>query len=187
MIYLSKGILPWSPTTEALSVSHCGVLHKLTGTQASLWLSGQHQPGNTLNTEQEDTLKALAGLGIIEHDDSSDDKSVFRLITNCSICPVRVNKPLSILNRMERRVWRWITQAGMHLTMAELTMLLERGIKPTRALIGEANRQTLTEEIYSTETIFDGILEALMEKSPARNKTVRAVLGLLRKKQIYLV
>ena len=187
MIYLSKGILPWKSNMAELSVSHCGKLHKLTGTQAELWLAGQHKPEYTVNTEQEDALKVLINLGIAENGDSSDETAVFRLLTNCAICPVRVKKPIVMLNRLERRIWRWITQAGLHLTMAELTRLSERGTKPIRTLVGEANRQVLTEEIYNSETIFDGILETLMEKSPARDETVRAVLGLLRKKQIYLV
>ena len=187
MIYLSKGIIPWKPNDDGISVSHCGVLHKLSGGQAKLWIAGQHSPVNTQNTEQEVSIRILSELGIVECCDSSDNAAVFRLLTNCSLCPVRVNKPFAMLNRIERRIWRWITQAGLHLTMAELTMLSERGVKPSSKLLGEENRQALTEEIYNANTIFDGILETMMEKSPARDKAERAILGLLCKKQIYLI
>ncbi|MDR1704708.1 MAG: hypothetical protein LBS19_08490 [Clostridiales bacterium] len=88
---------------------------------------------------------------------------------------------------MERVIWRWIRNAGLRLTIAELTLITERGIKPVRSLLGEGNRQPLTEEIYTTDTISDGILESMMEKSPARDETVHAVLGLLAKKKIYIV
>jgi len=93
----------------------------------------------------------------------------------------------AILSRPERRVLQWIRWAGLRLTIAELTLLAERGLGPVPALLGEQNRQALTEAIYTTETICDGILETLMEKSPVRDDTVLAVLGLLRKKKIYLI
>ena len=187
MIYLSKGILPWPPPDDSVSVSHCGALHKLTGILAEIWRAGQYNPHNTIDAEQEASLKLLAGLGIVECCDDTDETAVFRLLTNCVICPVRVKSKPAILNYMERRALRWIRRAGLRLTIAELTLLNERGIKPGAAFLGEANRQALTETIYATDTIFDGILETLMERSPARDGTVRAVLGLLRKKKIYLV
>ena len=187
MIYLSKGIIPWKTNDTRISVSHCGALHKLTGVQSALWLAGQYKLGRTQNAEQDASVKILSELGIIEYSDDSDNTAVFRLLTNCAICPVRIKKPFAVLDHTERRIWRWITQSGLHLTMAELTMLSERDVKPVPALLGEANRQALTEEIYNADTIFDGILETLMEKSSARDNMIRAVLGLLRKKQIYLI
>lgn len=187
MMYLSKGILPWAASVGEVSVSHCGALHKLTGVQSGLWIAGQHSLGNTQGAEQDAALKTIAALGIVECCDDTDDAAVFRMLTNCSICPARVKRPCRLLNRSERRLWKWIAGAGLHLTMAELVLLAERGIKPSPRLLGTENRQTLTEEIYSADTIYDGILEALMEKSPARDQIVRSILGLLRKKQIYLI
>lgn len=188
MIYLSKGILPWKPGDEkSASVSHCGMLHKLTGTEAELWLDGQHKPNYTKNVGQEAALRALAEIGIVEYANEENDTAIFRLLTNCAICPVRVKTSPALLNRQERRACQWIKRAGLRLTMAELVLLNERGIKPIPALLGEYNRHALTETIYTTETIYDGILETLMEKSPARDNMVRAVLGLLQKKRIFLI
>lgn len=45
MIYLSKGILPWKPSEESVSVSHCGALHKLSDVSAELWLTGNISRG----------------------------------------------------------------------------------------------------------------------------------------------
>lgn len=187
MIYVSKGVIPWRPSDGAVSVSHCGALRKLTGVQAVLWLAGQYKPSHTRNPEQNAALEQLAALGIVESGDESEGAAVYRLLTNCAICPVRAKMRFVILNRDERRLWRWIRRAGLRLTMAELTQLTERRIKPKTALLGVQNRQALTESIYTTETIYDGILETLMEKSTARDGTVQAVLGLLRKKKIYLI
>jgi hypothetical protein len=187
MIYISKGIIPWKPSEGSVSVSHCGALYKLAGVQADLWLAGKYEPRHTRNPEENAALEQLAALGIAECGDGSENAAVFRLLTNSAICPVRAKTLPTLLNQDERRLWRWIRNAGLRLTMAELTLLTERGIKPEAALMGEQNRQALTESIYTTETIFDGILENLMEKSPARDGTVRAVLGLLRKKKIFLI
>jgi hypothetical protein len=187
MIYLSKGILPWEPAEAGASVSHCGLLHKLIGVQAELWLAGRHGPGQTRNTEQDAALKQLTDMGIAEAGDGAEDTAMFRLLTNCSICSFRVKKRLIPLTRLQRHLWRWIRDAGLHLTMAELVFLTGNDIKPIPALLGKTNRQALTEAIYTREIIFDGILDTMMEKSTARDKTVSAVLGLLRKGKIMLL
>lgn len=187
MIYLSKGIMPWEPHADEVSVSHCGVLHKLTGLEGALWINGRRGPGSIQNAGQEAALNSMAALGIAEYYDTADNEAIYRMLSNCSICPVRIRKPFRLLNRSERRVWRWISGAGLRLTMAELVLMAERGIAPEPGLLGEENRQALTEAIYTTETICDGILETMMEKSPQRDRTVNAVLGLLRKAQIFLV
>lgn len=187
MIYLSKGIMPWKTDGTDVPVSHCGALHKLTGVQAELWIDGRLRVGSTQSSEQESELKALAGLGIAECCDDTGSSATYRLLTNCSICPVRVKRPFRLLDRTERRLWHWISGAGLRLTMAEMVLLTERSIKPTLKLLGEENRQALTELIYTADTIHDGILETVMEKSPERDRAVRSVLGLLRKEQIFLI
>ena len=187
MLYLSKGLLPWKASKTDVAVSLGGILHNLTGVQAQLWLNGQYQPGQTQNSEQESALKELAELGIAESSVNTENAALFRILTNCSICPVRVKPGLLPLKRQERRMWRWISRAGLRLTIAELTYLTEHDIKPVPGLLWKENRQALTEAIYTTETIFDGILETHMEKSPARDITVNTVLSLLRKKKIMLL
>ncbi|MCL2343537.1 MAG: hypothetical protein FWC62_06540 [Firmicutes bacterium] len=187
MMYLSKGIPLWRPTGEAVSVSHCGALHKLAGIQAELWLAGQFHPAYARSPEQGAALEQLVGLGIVVTCNETDTVALFRLLTNCTICPIRIKKRPALLSYMEHRLLRWIRHAGLRLTIAELTLLNERDVRPVPSLLGEENRQTLTESIYTTETIRDGILETLMEKSPARDDTVQAVLGLLRKRKIFLV
>ena len=129
----------------------------------------------------------MANLGIIESGGGESGAAFFRLLTNCVICPASGKFAPSLLSRTERRLWKWITRAGLRLTIAELTFLTERGIKPTAALLGPDNRQALTEAIYTAETIQDGILETLMESSPSRDATVDAVLMLLKKKKIFLI
>ena len=54
-------------------------------------------------------------------------------------------------------------------------------------LLGEDGRQRLTEMIYFAETIPDGILETLMEHSPARDTVTGALLELLRTRRLLLI
>ena len=186
MTYLSKGKL-YRKTKQAISISHCGALHKLTGPKAALWLMGQYAPGHISHAEQVAELERLAELGIVECCDNEETAALFRLLANCVICPIRKRVFTVRWSPAERRLWRWLTRAGLRLTMAELTFLADRGIEPVPALLGERNRQALTEAIYTTDTITDGILETLMEKSPMRDATVQTALTLLRKKKIILI
>jgi len=186
MIFLSKGI-PIRRTNGGVEVSHCGTLHRLTDQPAALWLSGLYKPGYTQTTEQGSMLKGLIEMGFAEASADTEPVDIFRLLTNCVICPRKPAPVLPLLNSTERRIWKWITRAGLRLTIAELVFLLEKGIRPVLGLLGEANRQALTEAIYTFETIYDGILENRMENSPARDKTVQSVLGLLRKRKIFLI
>ncbi len=103
MMYLSKGILPWAPSPSEVSVSHCGVLHKLAAPQSALWLAGQFQPGHTKDNEQGAALWQLAGIGLVECGDTTDMASRFRLLANCAICPVRVKPSLFTLLRRDPR------------------------------------------------------------------------------------
>ena len=189
MTYLSKGKL-YRQSKQSVTVSHCGALHKLTGPQAALWLMGQYAPSHINRADRADQiseLERLAETGIVQCCDNGDDVALFRLLTNCVICPVRKSVFAVGWSPAERRLWLWLTKAGLRLTMAELTLLSEHGVEPVPALFGERNRQALTEAIYTTDTISDGILESHMEKSPARDVTVQTVLGLLRKKKIILI
>ena len=147
MIYLSKGLLLGKTSESSLSVSHCGALHKLTGDQAALWLAGQYRPGRTDSPAQDKALESLADFGIIEYSDDTDETALYRLLTNCVICPVRIKRRLTLLSCGERIIWRWIRWAGLRLTIAELTLLAGRGIKPVTVLLREENRQALTEAI----------------------------------------
>ena len=82
---------------------------------------------------------------------------------------------------------RWLREAGLVLSMAELTILMDRGIKLQDGLLGSNNVQALVETIYTKETICDNILENQMEHAAAREQTVKAVRPLLNNKRIVLL
>ena len=88
---------------------------------------------------------------------------------------------------MERTVLQWLREAGLVLSMAELVYLIDRKVPIHPGFLGSNNAQRLVERIYTKDTIFDNILENQMERSKARDQTVKAILNLLRKKRIVLL
>lgn len=113
--------------------------------------------------------------------------AAYRLLAGCIICPNDGKWSDRFLPEPIRRIWTWLSEAGLRLTASELIRLEERQVRPTPSLLGEDGRQRLTEMIYFAETIPDGILETLMEHSPARDTTVAALLKLLRSRRLLLI
>lgn len=187
MIYLSKGIVLRGSTEHILRVSRCGMDFTLTGRQAALWLDGRFGPLEVNDVSMEGKLRQLQRMGLVELTDESGDLAIYRLLTQCVICPAKKKPFVMPLTQTEAVTWQWISKAGLRLTLAELTALADQGTVPDNSLLGEHNRQALTQCIYSANTIFDSILEAKMEHSSARDSVVRAVLGLLRKKRLLLI
>ena len=112
--------------------------------------------------------------------------AAYRLLSQCILCPESAPHGRLPLFKRERRLWSWLSQAGLRLTACELIRLEELGLKPTQALLGETHRQELTEAIYNPETIPDGVLEAVMERSAARKATVASLIQLLRAQNLFL-
>ena len=54
-------------------------------------------------------------------------------------------------------------------------------------LLGSGNAQALVERIYTRDTVYNNILENQMERAEARDRTVKAIMQLLRKKRIVLL
>ena len=185
MTYLTKGLLS-RRTEKTLTVSHCGAVYELTDDRASVWEKGRTGSSENMTMSQYSALRELAEQGLAVKCVDSDAKGIYRLMTNCVICSGK-RKPLILWNQNERQLWKWLAKAGLKLTLAELVCLNEKRIKPTAQLLGEPNRQALTEAIYTTETISDGILESRMETSPERDSTVQSVMSLLRKNLVFLI
>jgi len=183
MTYLSKGLLV-RKTQNALIISHCGAEYELTGERAMIWKNGRQGPWET---NQEQFLQELSKAGLVEASSDTGNEVIFRILINCVICPVEKPAFPVLWGQPERELYKWITKAGLQLTIAEMVFLNHNKIKPIHGLLGEKNRQALTELIYTTETIPDGILESRMERSPERDGTIDAVLGLLGKDQIFLI
>jgi len=183
MLYISKGLLRGKSGRDHITVAWRGNEYDLEGEIARLWLAGRC---DTALAEAR-SLSKLANLGLVDTADPDGPLNIYRLLTNCVTCPAPPRFPRWPLRRTELRLWRWIRRAGLRLTLAELVFLLEADIRAVPELLGEANRQALTEMIYNTENIEDRLLENRMEDAFGRDAVVEALLGLLHKQYIMLI
>ena len=186
MYYISKGMAYRTNGTNNVHISRCGGEYTLNGSQAKLWLAGRFRVARAKSAIQRAELEKLDSMGLVEVTEP-DAAAAYRLLTNCVICTVTPAIPRLPLNQNEKLIWTWLKNAGFKLTVSELVFLAEQNIMPSSAFFGEDNWHNLIHAIYTTETIFDRILDAKMEESPVRDRTVSAVIGLLRKKRIILV
>ena len=185
MIYLSKGVVIRQSTEEILKIAHCGQEFTLTGKEADMWLNGRFDFAGTDSEAENGILDHLCRMGLAERSDGMDTADRYRILTQCVICPA-VRKGLHRpLPPAASEILTWLTKAGLRLTMAELTFLHSRHIRPEPELLSD--RQKLVERLYARETISDNTLENLMEHESCRDEMVDTVLLLLRKKHILLL
>lgn len=135
---------------------------------------------------EEQTLLLLLRMGLAVQTDGSGFEE-YRALTQCTLVPADRRHPYWGLTGMERAVLRWLREAGLVLSIAELTYLIDQEVPLQADLLGNANTQNLVERIYTGDTIGDGILEGQMERSNARETVTKAVLHLLRKKRLVLL
>ena len=168
MKYISKGMVIRASTEDLLFVTRCGVDFQLTGEQAALWLNGRF--GFAKNRENVLEVKALQQLkrqGLVEITEGDEPVFEYRALTQCVLTPAKPQGVRAILSARQKELLLWLTEAGLRLTTAELVFLTEHHVAPQINLLGDRNRQNLTETIYTQETIFDNILEAQMEHAAA--------------------
>lgn len=187
MKYIAKGMVVKASSEDMLHVTRCGCDFQLTGIQADLWLNGRF---GFSEIKEKDFLAAkelrqLKRQELVELADAVE-AGEYRALTRCVIVPAQ-SKSGAILTSREKELLKWIVKAGLRLSMAELTFLLEKRIAPSDNWMGEENRQALTEAIYTKETIFHNVLETQMEHACSRDAAVNTVLSLLKKKRIILL
>ena len=110
-----------------------------------------------------------------------------QMLNGCILCPSYRRQFRLPIYGCARRIWKWVRESGLKLTTSELIRLEELGTQPSPELLGDAGRQALTETIYNHTNILDGALEMEMERSPARDVTVTAILKLLRTHRLLLI
>ena len=186
MKYISLGTVPEPSTEHIVKVSHCGIDYTLTQELASLWLDGRFGFADAANPIEMRALNQLYKMGLVVTADETE-AGEYRALTHCRAVPVNRRNPYAGLLGDEKCIMIWVREAGLRLTMAELVFLMDRQVKPELSLLGQENKQALIERIYTSETIFDNVLENQMEHAPGRDRIVRTVLTLLRKKHIVLL
>lgn len=186
MMYLSKGSALRPRRDGVQHVSRCGKVYALGPELASLWY-GARVMVRPVPAGRERAIRRLAEAGLVSVTDEEEDLAAYRLIIDCVLCPSHKFRPRLPLHGRERRLWAWITRAGLRLTAGELIRLEELEVVPGPELLGEDGRQSLTETIYLSSSIFDGILETQMEHSHARDATVASILKLVSTHRLLLI
>jgi len=174
-------------TRQEPRVTHCGVDYPLTGVGAELWLNGRFEIWESVDARDVMHLQELQRLGLVELTEDAGPLAAYRLLTQCVICPAKLKPIRKPLTAMESLAWQWISQAGLRLTIGELTKLFADDVAPTPDLLGKDYAQDLTMRIYQGDLNFDTTPDLLMEASPMRDAVTNAALGLLRKKRIILI
>ena len=186
MKYISIGAVMHEGSEHILDVCRGGNSFRLTGERAALWLNGRQGFAYAEKPTELQTLEHLVKMGLAVKADGSAAEE-YHALTRCTLVPANRKFPYLGLKSQEKTVLRWLREAGLVLSMAELTFLMDRGIELQDGLLGSDNAQALVETIYTKETICDNILENQMEHAAAREQTVKAVLNLLKKKRIVLL
>lgn len=188
MLYISKGVVCKGSAIENLHIARGNTKFTLTGTEAQIWLDGRFQMVSFHdNNEREAIVKQLADKGLAEYEPLTDALAQYRILSRCICCPAKNGIYKKLISKQEKVIWKWLSNAGLRLSTAELMFLIEHNIPPSSALFGTENRQALIETIYTKDTIFDNILETQMEHMACRNEVITALLKLLNKKRIILL
>lgn len=186
MKYISTGAVMTKGTEHVFEV--CKGNHKFTlaGELAAVWLSGRFAFSDANSTSEIRNLEHLCRMDLAVKAEKAD-VAQYRALTHCTLAPVDCRYPYWGLSALEKTELKWLREAGLRLTIAELIYLNEHGILPTPTLLGSAHTQELVATIYTRETIMDNILELQMENAASRDAVVNAVLRLLKKKRIVLL
>ena len=183
MKYISIGAVNKPSTEHIVYVSHYGYNYTLTGDLAFVWLNGRFCFGETSDTFREKALRQLDRMGLVILAENVPEGA----LTRVKLVPAKTKRPDYGLTESEKNALIWISESGLVLSMAELVYLMEHNIHPEMQYLGRENVQRLVERIYTNDTIFDNILENQMEHASCRDKAVRTVLKLLKKKRIVLL
>ena len=186
MKYISIGAVAFGSTEYILKVAHGGYSFQLDGVLAKLWLNGRTQFSLVEEPIDIKGLTQLRKMGLAVQAVECD-AGEYRALTHCTIVPAECKFPFLFLSGIEKQVLTWLRGAGLVLSMAELTYLVEKDVDSEEKLLGSGNAQALVERIYNKETIYDNILENQMEHAKSRDKVTRAILTLLKKKRILLL
>lgn len=186
MKYISIGAVMTEGTEHILDVTHGSNKFRLTGEKAAIWLNGRCKFASVAHPNDITTLEQLFKMGLVIKCDGSSAEE-YRVLTKCTLVPAENKHPYFGLWGMEKTVLQWLRNAGLVLSMAELTYLIDRNVQMEEKLLGSRNAQALVERIYTKDTIFNNILENQMERAEVRESVVKAVLGLLRKKRLVLL
>ena len=126
--YLSKGKL-----IRKNHVYHKGIYHVLSAELLSLWQQAQHTPAACF--EKQSFLIELQNRDLVIFSNEEYSEAGYRLLTSCILKPTLYHAP-AFLTKTERWIWKWISNAGFHLSISELIYLRNSRVDPNSQLFG---------------------------------------------------
>lgn len=188
MIYLSKGILVHGPKKNRLLVRHFGLPTEITGVDIDVWLNGRRGFAYTQTKEEDAALERLVNRHLANCELTRGGLSEYKILRKCLICPSKgVHLGIPPLSRTERTVLTWLKKAGIHLSLAELISLFDKGVEPTADLLYRENTRKLMNIIHPSRITIAYELENRMMHSIARKSIVDAVMRLLYRNRVFLM
>ncbi len=188
MMYLSKGILCKGGSKSWLYIRHLGQPTVLNGEEAVLWQKSRFGFSYTTNQSEIAIVQKLTRKGVVVSESGRSELEKYHALCRCSI---RSNsnfifglRPFSVI---ERRILTWLRKTDINLSLPELICLEDKEIKPERNLLHGKNSTDLFKLIYPCYESIAGDLENRMRYSIARQKTINAILELLRRKRVVII
>lgn len=181
MIYISKGWLT-SEENGLCSVIRFDTEYNLTKSESEIWLAGQ---GCLKETDSILTVDDLEEFGLVGISEDDSETGIFELLCACFFIPCRT-KNIQPMTVEESYIYKWLSDAGIRLTTAELICLCEKDLLPEKDLLGEDGRQNLVAAIYLDSDINDITLENQAAKAECRSWVLASLLSLVQKKYVYI-
>ncbi|WP_285819627.1 hypothetical protein [Bacteroides acidifaciens] len=188
MMYLSKGILCKGGSKNWLYIRHLGQPTVLNGEEAVLWQESRFHFSYTMNPSEMAIVQKLVRKGVAVSENGRSELEKYHALCRCSI---RANPNFIIglkpFNALEKRILTWLRKTDANLSLPELICLEDKGIKPERNLLYRKNSTELFKLIYPCYESIAGDLENKMRCSIARQRTIDALLELLRRKRVVII
>ncbi len=135
-LYISIGAVMTEGTEHILDVCRGSRSDHLTGELATVWLNGRFGFATVKKPTEEQTLLLLLRMGLAIQTDGSGFEE-YRALTQCTLVPADRKHPYWGLTGMERTVFQWLREAGLVLSMAELTYLIDQKSPPASRSAGQ--------------------------------------------------
>lgn len=105
MLYISKGVIKYTPEKDGLSISRGENTALLNGDGAELWSNGRLGFSETKNLKEEKIVMSFNNSGLSEYESENTPVAKYRILTRCVCCPIKNYRPSFLLTPLERFIW----------------------------------------------------------------------------------
>ena len=187
VMYISKGVLLKKLPHKQLLIYHYRDKHRLNEKQSILWLNGTRNFCQTTTLEEERTVYELVAFGIAEISQETNSWGKYYLLRKCLIGVLPKRRRFMGLTKQEKKIMKWLDNAGFRLGIAELIFLVEQNIEPTEELFGWENAGKLRLLLNGSLITIGDTMGTKALIAYCRDDVIACVISLVRKKRICLI